>query len=73
MRPSLLALAYLLGRFNAFQLLGTFNRLHLARLVFGAEAFQESASQAGKILDQWGYRSVCSGKHRLRGVLTRRC
>ena len=34
-RPFLLALAYLLGGFVAFQLLGTFNRLHLARLVFG--------------------------------------
>jgi hypothetical protein len=35
-RPFLLALAYLLGSFDAFQLVGTFNRLHLAHLVFGA-------------------------------------
>jgi integrase len=69
-RPFLLALAYLLGRFDAFQLLGTFNRLHLGRLVFGAEAVQESLSQAGAVLDQWGYRSVWSGKHRLRGVFS---
>ncbi len=24
--------------------------------------------QVGAVLDQWGYRSVWSGKHRLRGV-----
>jgi hypothetical protein len=58
-----------LRRFPALSL-GTFNRLHLGRLVFGAEAVQESLSQAGTILDQWGYRSVCSGKHRLRGVFS---
>jgi integrase len=69
-RPFLLALAYLLGGFDAFQLLGTFNRLHLGRLVFGIEAVQESLSEAGAVLDQWGYRSVWSGKHRLRGVFS---
>ncbi|MGW5150114.1 tyrosine-type recombinase/integrase [Rhodococcus koreensis] len=68
-RPFLLALAYLLGRFDAFQLLGTFNRLHLARLVFGAEAIEESMRQASAVLDQWGYRGVLIGKHRLRGGL----
>lgn len=68
-RPFLLALAYLLGSFEAFQLLGTFNRLHLARLVFGAEAIEESMRQASAVLDQWGYRGVLIGKHRLRGGL----
>ena len=37
-RPFLVALAYLLGGFTDFQHLGMFNRLHLAQLVFGAEA-----------------------------------
>ena len=37
-RPFVIALGYLLGGFNDFQLLGTFNRLHLAQLVFGDRA-----------------------------------
>jgi integrase len=69
-RLFLLALAYLLGGFDAFQLLGTFNRLHLGRLVFGAGTVEESMCQASAVLDQWGYRSVLSGKHRLRGVFS---
>ena len=37
-RPFLVALAYLLGGFTGFHHLGNFNRLHLAGLVFGADA-----------------------------------
>jgi integrase len=69
-RPFLIALGYLLGGFDAFEQLGTFNRLHLAGLVFGAVTVEQSLSQAGAILQQWGYRSVLSGKHRLRGVFS---
>ena len=69
-RPFLLALAYLLGGFDDFQLLGTFNRLHLARFVFGAGIVEESMRQASAVLDQWGYRGAASGKHRLRGVFS---
>ena len=47
MRPFLIALAWLLGGFTDFQHLGAFNRLHLARLVFGAEPV-EQALPAGR-------------------------
>lgn len=67
-RPFLIALGYLLGGFDAFEELGTFNRLHLAGLVFGAARVEDSMRQAGGVLEQWGYRSVLSGRHRLRGV-----
>jgi integrase len=69
-RPFLIALGYLLGGFDAFEQLGTFNRLHLAGLVFGAATVEQSLRQAGAILEKWGYRSVLSGKHRLRGVFS---
>lgn len=69
-RPFLIALGYLLGGFDDFERLGTFNRLHLAGLVFGATTVEDSMRQAGGVLEQWGYRSVLSGKHRLRGVFS---
>ena len=69
-RPFLVALAYLLGGFDDFQQLGTFNRLHLAGLVFGAAAVEESLHEAGAVLHRSGYRSVLSGKHHLRGVFS---
>jgi hypothetical protein len=69
-RPFLIALGHLLGGFDAFEQLGTFNRHHLAGLVFGAASVEQSLAQAGAILEQWGYRSVLSGKHRLRGVFS---
>ncbi|OAN36768.1 hypothetical protein [Mycolicibacterium iranicum] len=37
-RPFVVALAYLLGGFSDFHLLGTFNRLHLACFIFGEPA-----------------------------------
>ncbi|MGH8879842.1 MAG: tyrosine-type recombinase/integrase, partial [Stackebrandtia sp.] len=69
-RPFVIALGYLLGGFDAFEYLGTFNRLHLARLVFNTETVEQSLREAGTVLQQWGYRSVLSGKHRLRGVFS---
>lgn len=69
-RPFLIALGYLLGGFDAFERLGNFNRLHLAGLVFGAATVEDSLRQAGEVLEQWGYRSVLSGRHRLRGVFS---
>ena len=45
-RPFLVALAYLLAGFSDFQHLGMFNRLHLAQLVFGAEAVDAAARSA---------------------------
>ncbi len=69
-RPFLVALGYLLGGFDDLQLLGTFNRLHLAQLVFGATAVEGSLHEASQTLERWGYRGVLSGKHRLRGGLS---
>ena len=69
-RPFVIALGYLLAGFDAFERLGTFNRLHLARLVIGAETVDQSLREAGTVLEQWGYRSVLSGKYRLRGVFS---
>jgi integrase len=69
-RPFLVALAYLLGCFTDFQQLGTFNRLHLARLIFGGDAVERSMRQAGEVLDQWGYRGVLHAAHRWRGVFS---
>jgi len=69
-RPFVVALGYLLAGFDDFHHLGTFNRLHLASLVFGPQAVEQSLRQASAVLDQWGYRSVFSAKHRLRGVFS---
>ncbi len=69
-RPFVVALAYLLGGFTAFQHLGTFNRRHLASLVFGEEALGWSLQQVTGILDQWGYRLSPDVKHQLRGAFS---
>jgi integrase len=54
-RPLLIALAHQLGGFTDFHHLGTFNRLHLARLVYGTEPVEASLRQVGEVLEQWGY------------------
>jgi hypothetical protein len=69
-RPLLIGLGYLLGGFDGFHVLGTFNRLHLAQLVFGDAAVGESMRQARQTLDSWGYRGMVSGQHRLRGGIS---
>jgi hypothetical protein len=70
-RPFVIALGYLLGGFTDFQHLGNFNRLHLGRLVFGSETIEEAMSQAGTVLQRWGYLSQArdDGHYRLPGVL----
>ena len=69
-RPFVVALAYLLGGFTDFHRLGTFNRLHLACLIFGEHAVEESLRRASELLDRWGYRDSTGVKHRLRGVFS---
>lgn len=32
-----------------------FNRLHLAQLVFGAEAVDAAMTEAAEVQDRWGY------------------
>jgi integrase len=69
-RPFAIGLAYLLSGFDRFERLGTFNRLHLAGLVFGADTVETSIAQVAATLDAWGYRIPGLAKHRLRGVLS---
>ena len=66
-RPYVVALAYLLGGFTDFHRLGTFNRLHLACLIFGEPAVEESL-QTGRrgarpvgLPRQLGARAGCGG------------
>jgi hypothetical protein len=66
-RPFVVALGYQLGGFGGFQHLGTFNRLHLARLVFGEDAVETALEQVGEVLGQWGYRGPDNAKNRMRG------
>ncbi|MBS4728875.1 hypothetical protein MSM1_11230 [Mycobacterium sp. SM1] len=53
-----------------FHRLGMFNRLHLACLIFGEPAVEESLRRASEVLDRWGYRDSLGAKHRLRGVFS---
>lgn len=69
-RPYVVALAYLLGGFTDFHRLGTFNRLHLACLIFGEPAVDESLRRAGEVLDRWGYCDSAGVAHRMRGVFS---
>lgn len=69
-RPFAIALAYLLSGFDRFDRLGTFNRLHLARLIFSIDVVETSIAQVGRTLDTWGYRIPGLARHRLRGVLS---
>ena len=69
-RPFVIALAYLTGSFDRFEQLGTFNRLHLAKLVFGADVIEASISQATETLARWGYQGILLPKHHLRGTFS---
>ena len=69
-RPFLVAIGYLIGEFTDVERLGTFNRLHLAQLIFGAPVVESSMRQAGQILHGWGYRGVLTGSSRWRGMLS---
>jgi integrase len=69
-RPFVVAIGYLLGGFDQFHLLGMFNRLHLARLVFGATPVEEAVRRTGEVLDRWGYRSVLTAQTRMHGVFS---
>ncbi len=59
-RPYMVAMAYLLGCFSAFQLLGSFNRLTLATRVFGPKFLEEAMQQVMTILHGWGYHETNS-------------
>jgi len=65
-RPFVVALGYQLGGFTGLQHLGTFNRLHLATLVFGEDAIEDALEQVGEVLGKWGYRTD-NASNRMRG------
>ena len=69
-RPFAVALSYLVSGFDRFEQLGTFNRLHLATLVFGADAVEASITEVAATLDAWGYRIPQVARHHLRGVVS---
>ncbi|GAA5103865.1 tyrosine-type recombinase/integrase [Haloechinothrix salitolerans] len=56
-RPYLLAYAYLLTRFTAFDLVGPFERRSLAQKVFGADAVEQAIEPIREVLTGWGYRA----------------
>jgi len=55
-RPFVIALAYLLGEFDDFHTIGTFDRLYLARLVFGPPLVDDTLAEVAALLGSWGYR-----------------
>ncbi|MCM2389721.1 hypothetical protein [Streptomyces albipurpureus] len=55
-RPFVIAYAYLLGGFTAFDRLGRFRRSSLAHRVFGAGCVEDAVRHVCKILAEWGYR-----------------
>lgn len=48
--------AYLLGGFNEFHRLGSFQRLTMAWRIFGRDRVDAEISNIRAVLDQWGYR-----------------
>ncbi|MFD4655925.1 tyrosine-type recombinase/integrase [Kitasatospora sp. NPDC058444] len=55
-QPFVIAYAYLLGEFTAFDRLGRFMRPTLARRVFGGELVDAAIQQICTVLADWGYR-----------------
>jgi hypothetical protein len=55
-RSFVLALAYLLGGFSEFHLIGMFDRRNLAGLVFGDDAVDNTLAEVASLLGSWGYR-----------------
>jgi len=56
-RPYLLADAYLLAGFTAFDLVGPFARCTLAQRVFGVDTVDEAIEPLRAVLSRWGYRA----------------
>ena len=58
-RPYLLAYAYLLGGFTAFNRVGRFHRQSLASRVFGKDLVDDAVGQVRGVLAGWGYHRRC--------------
>lgn len=58
-RPYLLAYAYLLGGFTAFDRVGRFHRQSLATRVFGKDPVDDAIGQIRGVLAGWGYHRRC--------------
>ncbi len=59
-RSCMVAIAYLLNCFSAFQLLGSFNRLALATKVFDPAQVAEAMNRIMTVLQGWGYHGANS-------------
>lgn len=59
-RPYLIGMAYLLGGFSAFGLLGPFNRIAVATRVFGPALVKQAVDPVMTVLREWGYHSAHS-------------
>jgi integrase len=57
-RPYAVAIAYLLDCFAAFEALGPFSRIALARRVFGPQLVQQAVDPVMATLRGWGYQSA---------------
>ena len=55
-RPYVTACAYLVGGFTAFRSIGNFDKVPLARRVFGTDNVDEAVTRVADVLGQWGYR-----------------
>lgn len=54
-RPYLAAHAYLVGSFTDFHRLGSFQRLTLARRIFGCDRVRDEIARIRAVLAEWGY------------------
>ena len=55
-RPYVTSFAYLLSGFTAFHRLGNFDKLPVARRVFGQDTIDRAIERIGGVLCTWGYR-----------------
>jgi integrase len=68
-RPYMVAIAYLLECFSAFELLGAFNRISLATRLFGPTRVQGAVGRVTQVLGGWGYQSA-DNRDKLPGLIS---
>ena len=68
-RPYVTSCAYLVGGFTAFRSIGPFDKLAVARRVFGKNQVDEAMKQIADVLGRWGYRIGRARDQRLPGAL----
>jgi integrase len=68
-RPYVTSCAYLVGGFTAFRGIGPFDKLAVARRVFGKDQADEAMKRIADVLGRWGYRIGRARDQRLPGAL----